>query len=123
MAPRAGARLRSASRGRHEGVLDRAPATGAAPPERAPQRGELAPRGEQQQLLRAAVRTCERDAACPISTGRGTQRVHLVRGEGRGVSGQYEWGGGVRTATHYRRARDKRAPAASLLPRLRPWSH
>ena len=27
-----------------------------------------------------------RDAACPISTGRGTRRVRLVRGEGRGVS-------------------------------------
>jgi len=26
-------------------------------------------------------------AACPISTGRGTRRVRLVRGEGRGVSG------------------------------------
>jgi hypothetical protein len=27
-----------------------------------------------------------RDAACPISTGRRTRRVRLVRGEGRGVS-------------------------------------
>ena len=27
-----------------------------------------------------------RDAACPISTGRGTRRVRLVRVEGRGVS-------------------------------------
>ena len=27
------------------------------------------------------------DAACPISTGGGTRRVRLVRGEGRGVSG------------------------------------
>ena len=27
-----------------------------------------------------------RDAACPISTGLGTRRVRLVRGEGRGVS-------------------------------------
>ena len=26
------------------------------------------------------------DAACPISTWRGTWRVRLVRGEGRGVS-------------------------------------
>ena len=29
-------------------------------------------------------RICERDAACPISTGRGTRRVHLVRGGGGG---------------------------------------
>ena len=28
----------------------------------------------------------EEDAACPISTGRWTRRVRLVRGEGRGVS-------------------------------------
>jgi hypothetical protein len=34
-----------------------------------------------------------RDAACPISTGRGTRRVRLVRGEGRGVSDSYEGGG------------------------------
>jgi len=27
-----------------------------------------------------------RDEACPISTGGGTRRVQLVRGEGRGVS-------------------------------------
>ena len=36
-------------------------------------------------LLDVAVRkrrACERDAACPISTGGGTRRVHLVRGGG-----------------------------------------
>jgi len=27
-----------------------------------------------------------RDEACPVGTGGGTRRVHLVRGEGRGVS-------------------------------------
>ena len=38
---------------------------------------------------RATARCCERpprDEACPISTGGGTRRVHLVRGEGRDVS-------------------------------------
>ena len=30
-----------------------------------------------------------RGAACPASTGRGTRRVPLVRGEGRGVSRKY----------------------------------
>jgi hypothetical protein len=30
------------------------------------------------------------EAACPFSTGRGTRRVRSVRGEGRGVSVQYE---------------------------------
>ena len=30
-----------------------------------------------------------RDEACPVSTGGGTRRVRSVRGEGRGVSGQY----------------------------------
>jgi len=33
------------------------------------------------------------ESACPISTGGRTRRVRLVRGEGRGVSDQYEGGG------------------------------
>ena len=37
--------------------------------------------------LRGGATHGERDAACPVSTGRGTRRVRLVRGEGRGVSG------------------------------------
>ena len=37
-----------------------------------------------------------RDAACPVSTGGGTRRVRSVRGEGRGVSGQYVGEGGAR---------------------------
>ena len=33
--------------------------------------------------------SCPARDVCPISTGRGTRRVRLVRGEGRGVSDQY----------------------------------
>ena len=43
-----------------------------------------------------------RDAACPISTGRGTRRVQLVRDEGRGVSTEYEEGGGGGTGLRKR---------------------
>ena len=48
--------------------------------------------------VRATPPSRRRDAACPISTGRGTRRVQLVRGEGLGVSDQYEGrgGGGLR---------------------------
>ena len=35
------------------------------------------------------------DTACPISAGRGTRRVQLVRGEGRGVSSWYGVGHGA----------------------------
>ena len=45
----------------------------------------------------------ERDAACPISTGRGTRRVHLVRGERDAA-----WGVGARGS------------AAALPPALAP---
>jgi hypothetical protein len=54
------------------------------------------------------------DAACPISTGGGTRRVQLVRGEGRGVSTQYEGGGGWQPA---RAARLRRAcPRSASTP-------
>jgi hypothetical protein len=36
----------------------------------------------------------ERDETCPVSTGRGTKRARLVRGEGQDVSGQYGGRGG-----------------------------
>ena len=38
-----------------------------------------------------------RDAACPLSTRGGTRLVHLVRGEGRDLSGEYEERGGGAT--------------------------
>jgi len=42
------------------------------------------------------------EPACPISTGRGTRRVRLVRGEGRAVSIWYEGGGERKTAAAVR---------------------
>ena len=41
---------------------------------------------------------------CPVSTGRGTRRVQLVRGEGRDVSSQYgrEGGGGAELLRRHR---------------------
>ena len=39
------------------------------------------------------VQNAQLHRACPISTGGGTRRVRLVRGEGRGVSEQYRGGG------------------------------
>jgi len=56
--------------------------------------------------------SCERDAACPISTGSGTRRVRLVRGEGRGVSTQYEEGGGGGPASPRRPRPLRTAPSA-----------
>jgi len=64
---RRGAHARDAgTRGRHSGAG----------------RGARACRRRVSLLSRYGVR----DAGCPISTGRGTRRVRLVRGEGRGVS-------------------------------------
>ena len=87
------------------------------------------------QSVRAPVRVVKR-AACPISTGRGTRRVRLVWGEGRGVSSSYQGGGGgagarsvrapVRVVKRRARARkDERSwyssPSRLVLRRAKGW--
>ena len=58
-----------------------------------------------------------RDAACPISTGWGTRRVHLVRGGGGG-GGRASRGPSARAAGRRRAARQARGRAGARAPGL-----
>ena len=67
---------------------------------------------------RAARGAALRDAACPISTGRETRRVHLVRGRGGGGYREAPERGGLREELGGVRPRSAPARPAPGLPRV-----